>query len=83
MPPHPEDAPCDPISGLPPGWYQRRINKRTYVLCEVCGNIKHFKGGISTYLQEYLGLSPQAQCEFDEATGSGLHRTRFKRSRTG
>lgn len=78
MPPYPADAPLAAETGLPKGWVSRRINGRSYTLCDCCGDIKHFKGGISTYLQEYLGLPERAHVEFDEASGSGLHRTRVR-----
>lgn len=80
MPPYPEDAPRNPETGLPSGWFRRRISRREFTLCECCGNIRHFKGGISQYLQENLGLPPGAQCEFEDEAGSGLHRTRVRRS---
>lgn len=48
MPPYPADAPLDATSGLPAGWVVRRINGRAYTLCDCCGSIRHFKGGVST-----------------------------------
>lgn len=79
MPPYPSDAPLDATSGLPAGWVVRRINGRAYTLCDCCGSIRHFKGGVSTYLQEHLGVSEYAQCEFGDDEGGGLHRNRVKR----
>ena len=60
MPPYPADAPREATSGLPAGWVVRRINGRAYTLCDCCGSIRHFKGGVSTYLQEHLGVSEYA-----------------------
>lgn len=82
MAPYPADAPRDDATGLPAGWIVRRINGRAYTLCDCCGSIRHFKGGLSTYLQENLGLPEHAQCEFEEGTGGGLHRNRVRRVRT-
>lgn len=65
--------------GLPRGWVVRRIAGRTYTLCDCCGDIRHFKGGISTYLQENLGVPEYAQCDFGDEQGGGLHRNRVKR----
>ncbi|MCB1506432.1 MAG: hypothetical protein KDJ47_15755 [Hyphomicrobiaceae bacterium] len=79
--PYPVDAERDAESGLPKGWVVRRINGRAYTLCDCCGNIRHFKGGISTYLQENLGVPEYAQCEFEEGAGGGLHRNRLARRR--
>ncbi len=77
--PYPADAPRHAETGLPKGWVVRRINGRAFTLCDCCGSIKHFKGGISTYLQENLGLPEYAQCEFEEEVGGGLHRLRVRR----
>lgn len=79
MPPYPADAAPSAATGLPPGWTVRRIAGRTFTLCECCGSIRHFKGGISTYLQENLGLAPDARFEFEDAPGGGLHRSRIRR----
>lgn len=68
---------------LPRGWRVRRIAGRSFILCECCGDIRHFKGGISLYLQENLGLGPNAQCDFADEPGSGLHRMRISRSQKG
>lgn len=64
---------------LPPGWRIRRIAGRSFTLCDCCGDIRHFKGGISLYLQENLGVGPNAQCDFGDEPGSGLHRARVRR----
>ncbi len=79
MPPYPEDSPRDAASGLPGGWVVRRINGRAYTLCDCCGSIRHFKGGVSTYLQEHLGVPEHARCDFGDGEGGGLHRNRVKR----
>jgi hypothetical protein len=81
MPPFPEDAPLDAATGLPAGWYLRRINGRAYTLCDCCGTIRHFKGGVSTYLQQHLGLPEDARIECADEPGSGLHRTRVRRAK--
>lgn len=78
MPPFPETAPLVPETGMPSGWVTRRINGRSFTLCDCCGSVRHFKGGISTYLQEHLGLPEHAQCEFADEAGGGLHRSRVK-----
>ena len=78
LPPYPPDRPIDAASGLPTGWVDRRIGSRQYLLCECCGDIRHFKGGISPYLQEHLGVGPNAQCQFGEQPGSGLHKSRVR-----
>ncbi|MGD9671066.1 MAG: hypothetical protein AB7U75_18815 [Hyphomicrobiaceae bacterium] len=79
MAPFPADAPRDAATGLPQSWVVRRINGRTYTLCDCCGSIRHFKGGISSYLQESLGVPEYAQCDFGEEEGGGLHRSRLRR----
>ncbi|MGD9785007.1 MAG: hypothetical protein AB7E80_08740 [Hyphomicrobiaceae bacterium] len=78
MTPYPPDAPLSTETGLPDGWFVRRINGRTYKLCDCCGSIRHFKGGLSTYLQENLGLPPDARLELDDEAGGGLHRQRVR-----
>ncbi len=79
LPPYPPNAPAMADTGLPAGWVIRQINGRTFTLCDCCGSIRHFRGGISTYLQQCLGLPDDAQCRFDDEAGSGLHRTRVRR----
>lgn len=79
MPPYPADIAVSPETGLPTGWVSRRIAGRTFTLCDCCGNIRHFKGGVSTYLQENLGVSQDAHCDFQDVPGGGLHRARLKR----
>ena len=53
-------------SGLPVSWFVRVINDRDYTLCDCCGSIFQFKGGMSSYLQEALGLNEDARCELGE-----------------
>lgn len=64
-------------AGLPTGWHVRTFGRRTFTLCDCCGSILQFKGGVSPYLQEALGLAPTAFCDFTKP-GSGLHRLRRK-----
>ena len=79
LPPHPPEVARDAETGLPAGWVVRRVASRTFTLFECSVDIRHFKGGISPYLQENLGLGPHAHCAFDETPGSGLHRMRVPR----
>ncbi|MCB1519943.1 MAG: hypothetical protein KDJ37_05125 [Hyphomicrobiaceae bacterium] len=44
-------------NALPRGWRPRRIDGRVYVLCDICGNLRQFVGGLSPYLQDRLGLA--------------------------
>ena len=53
---------------LPRGWRPRQIDRRTYVLCDICGNLHQFVGGLSPYLQERLGLPKNAEVEYPEHT---------------
>ena len=53
----------DEASGLPKSWFVRIINEREYSLCDCCGSILQFKGGMSPYLQDALGLGQDARCE--------------------
>jgi hypothetical protein len=53
---------------LPKGWRPRRIDGRVYILCDVCGNLRQFVGGLSPYLQARLGLPPNVEIEFPEYT---------------
>lgn len=70
-------AGCDVVAGngpkelknaLPKGWRPRRIDGRVYVLCDVCGNLRHFTGGLSPYLQDRLSLPQHVEVEFPEYT---------------
>ena len=56
------DALCE-SSGLPESWFLRKINDRDYSLCDCCGSFRQFKGGMSPYLQDVLGLGVDARCE--------------------
>ena len=54
---------------LPRGWRPRRIDGRVYILCDVCGNLRQFVGGLSPYLQDRLGLPPgKVEVELPEYT---------------
>lgn len=53
---------------LPRGWRPRRIDGRVYILCDICGNLRQFVGGLSPYLQQRLGLPPNVEIEFPEHT---------------
>jgi hypothetical protein len=84
LPPHGEAA--DAAQGeLPNGWYIRVFGRRRFRLCDCCGSIRHFKGGVSAYLQEALGLAPNAMCDFAASNepGSGLHRLRIRAGASG
>lgn len=75
MPPYDAEGRAVATDTLPAVWHLRRIGRRSFVLCEVCGDIQHFKGGVSAYLQEALGIGPRAFPDFSES-GAGLHRLR-------
>lgn len=66
---------------LAPGWIVRRIGGRDFTLCDCCGSIRQFKGGISAYLQKQLGVDPNAEIEFRDVPGGGLHRQRLRQSK--
>lgn len=66
---------------LPRGWRPRRIDGRTFILCDVCGNLRQFVGGLSPYLQSRLGLAPNVEIELPEYTE--LPSDWVKRSATG
>lgn len=51
---------------LPRGWRPRRIDGRVYILCDICGNLRQFVGGLSPYLQQRLGLPPNVEIETPE-----------------
>lgn len=55
-------------TALPRGWRPRRIDDRVYILCDVCGNLRHFVGGLSAYLQQRLNLPNNVVVEFPEHT---------------
>jgi hypothetical protein len=84
LPPHGEAAAFAP-GELPKGWHIRVFGRRRFRLCDCCGSIRHFKGGVSAYLQEALGLAPNAMCDFAASNepGSGLHRLRIRAAASG
>ncbi len=53
----------NPETALPHKWYKRCIEEHDYILCDVCGNIRHFKGGVSAYLTETLNLPAHARAD--------------------
>ena len=53
----------DDTPGLPESWFVRVISGRDYTLCDCCGSFRQFKGGMSPYLQDTLGLGFDARCE--------------------
>jgi tRNA 2-thiouridine synthesizing protein E len=53
---------------LPKGWRPRRIDGRMYILCDVCGNLRQFVGGLSPYLAGQLDVAPNVSIEFPEYT---------------
>ena len=53
---------------LPKGWRPRRIDGRVYVLCDICGNLRQFVGGLSPYLASRLNLPSNVAIEFPEYT---------------
>ena len=60
------DGPTDLKDALPRGWRPRRIDGRVFMLCDVCGNISHFRAGLSAYLQDRLGLPRRVEFETPE-----------------
>jgi len=59
-------GPTDLKSAMPKGWRPRRIDGHVYNLCDVCGNIRHFCGGLSAYLQDRLGLPNHVEFDHPE-----------------
>lgn len=55
-------------AALPRGWRPRRIDNRVYILCDICGNLRQFVGGLSPYLQQRLKLPNNVEIEFPEHT---------------
>ncbi|NKB16260.1 MAG: hypothetical protein HC774_04285 [Sphingomonadales bacterium] len=72
-----DEPPSAGGDGLASGWIVRRIDGRDFTLCDCCGSIRQFKGGISAYLQKQLGVDPYAEIEFMDVPGGGLHRQRL------
>ena len=67
-------------TNLPHRWYVRVIDDRRYVLCDVCGNIRQFKGGVSPYLTDALSLGLEARCDVSEEVEQ-MSRARYKSPR--
>ena len=57
------DDEINPETALPHQWHKRCIEEHDYILCDVCGNIRHFKGGVSAYLLEALHLPDHARAD--------------------
>ena len=71
----------NPKTRLPHKWHKRCIEEHDYILCDVCGNIRHFKGGVSAYLLEALSLPDYARCDVsDEVAASARGRKRRRRT---
>lgn len=67
---------------LPTGWFMRVIDDSDYILCDVCGNARHFKGGVSAYLADCLSLDEDARCtNLTEADQYAAPRTRTRRAK--
>lgn len=54
---------------LPRRWRPRRIDGQVYILCDICGNLNQFVGGLSAYLQELLNLPFNVEFETPEYDG--------------
>ena len=80
LPPFEDGAVQQTGEALPRGWVRRTIGKRTFTLCDCCGDVRHFRGSVSAYLQEALGVNANAVVDFSATSepGSGLHRHRIK-----
>ncbi len=80
LPPYPPGEAMPAGQSLPGGWVRRTIGRRTFTLCDCCGSVRHFRGGVSAYLQDALGVAPNAVCDFSASSepGSGLHRFRVR-----
>ena len=67
---------------LPQGWFLRCIDETDYVLCDVCGASIHFRGAISPYLTQALGLMEGARCDMSaEAMQLGRKRRKLRNCR--
>ena len=47
---------------LPEGWFLLFFEHDDYILCDVCGHPRQFKGGLSAYLADCLSLPDGARC---------------------
>lgn len=65
----PSSGPVAVKDTLPRRWRPRRIDGHVYILCDICGNLKQFVGGLSPYLQELLNLPFHAEFETPEYDG--------------
>ena len=65
----PKSGPVPVKETLPKRWRPRRIDGKVYILCDICGNLKQFVGGLSPYLQELLNLPFYAEFETPEYDG--------------
>jgi hypothetical protein len=71
-------------AALPAGWFVRNIDEVEYVLCDVCGHIRHFRGGVSPYLTDALELDEGARCDVSaEIAVLREQRRSFRRERGG
>lgn len=67
---------------LPAGWYVRCIDEVDFVLCDVCGHIRHFRGGVSPYLADRLELGEGARCDVSaEVAVAREQRRSYRRGR--
>ncbi len=62
----PKHGPVAVKDTLPRRWRPRRIDGRVYILCDICGNLMQFSGGLSRYLQELLNLPFNVEFETPE-----------------
>lgn len=70
--------------GLPAGWFSRCIDDVDYVLCDVCGSVGHFRGGVSAYLLDTLQLDEGARCDVSaEVAMAREQRLTVRRDRSG
>ncbi len=65
----PKSGPVDVKNTLPRRWRPRRIDGQVYILCDICGNLNQFVGGLSAYLQELLNLPFNVEFETPEYDG--------------
>ncbi len=65
----PKNGPVAVKDTLPRRWRPRRIDGQVYILCDICGNLNQFVGGLSAYLQELLDLPFNVEFETPEYDG--------------